>query len=244
MQSATLPVSWQHAHKVAHDLHLRKPSGATVTWVNHFSIQHANWDSLRKSAFVGVDGTFLQMILRAAGIRVGRSSADLVIPQYLSLRPEARIVLLGAAPGIAQQAATRLSGSVSTFDGYDGLAQLQEDPRPLSNLNPDIVVVGLGAGLQDEVAESLQTLLPNAMIFTAGGWIDQLAAKEQYFPPAIHTLRLGWAWRIALEPKRLIRRYTIDAVRAVFLAPRLLASLNLHLKSETDLGFTGKGTAR
>ncbi|WIM73054.1 WecB/TagA/CpsF family glycosyltransferase [Corynebacterium suedekumii] len=77
---------------------------------------------------------------------------------------------------------------------------------------PDVIVLGLGAGLQDELAVELHEILPGAVICTAGGWIDQFARREQYFPAWVHSLRLGWLWRIIHEPRRLTHRYTLDAV--------------------------------
>ena len=41
----------------------------------------------------------------------------------------------------------------------------------------------------------------------------------------MHRWRLGWAWRIAHEPRRLLGRYTVEAVDFLALAPRLVARL-------------------
>jgi Glycosyl transferase WecG/TagA/CpsF family len=68
------------------------------------------------------------------------------------------------------------------------------------------------------------------VIFTAGGWLDQLADRPQYFPPLVHQLRLGWLLRIIREPRRLVRRYTLDAVSAL----RHIATLPRHLKPLRD----------
>lgn len=211
--------------------------GRVVTWLNHYSLLNADWEQLARVDLVGIDGTLLQMALARAGHSIERSSADLVAPHVFRLLDKgAKIALIGAEPGVALKAAERL-GDFETMciDGYEGLAQLRADPGQLIAFDPRLVIVGLGAGLQDRIAVGLRAWLPRASVMTAGGWIDQFAAAEQYFPAWIHRFRLGWAWRIAHEPRRLIGRYTVDALRFVVEGSALVARLE-SMGSPTPLG--------
>lgn len=202
-------------------LRMNQP-GTVVTWLNHWSIGRANWAALENVDVIGVDGTLLQMTLRSSGFPLSRTSADLVLPVFFGsvLAPRSRVALIGAEPGVAHTCAAKVERvyghKVRSFDGYEQLRALRDDPAELAEFDPAVIVLGLGAGLQDEVAVELSEQFPQATICTAGGWIDQFASKEQYFPPWIHRLRLGWAWRIAHEPRRLIRRYTLDALGFLF----------------------------
>ncbi|GAB3701551.1 WecB/TagA/CpsF family glycosyltransferase [Corynebacterium nasicanis] len=199
------------AHRIAQP-------GTVVTWLNHWSIQHADWRALAQVTCIGIDGTLLQLLLRRAGWDVGRTSADLVLPVFFRevLAPGSAVALIGAAPGVAETAATRIDAHrVRAWDGFGQLQQLRRDPEELRAFAPDVIVLGLGAGLQDEVAVELHREFPTAVICTAGGWIDQFSRKEQYFPAWIHRFRLGWAWRILHEPRRLLRRYTLDALTSL-----------------------------
>lgn len=216
--------------------------GRVVTWLNHYSLLNADWDQLARVDLVGIDGTLLQMALARQGHSIERSSADLVAPHVFGLLDEgARIALIGAQPGVALKAAERL-GSFETMciDGYEGLAQLRADPGRLIAFDPRLVVVGLGAGLQDRIAADVHAWVPGASVMTAGGWIDQYAADEQYFPAWIHRFRLGWAWRIAHEPRRLIGRYTVDALRFTVKSSELVARLE-SMGSPTPLGVRIEG---
>lgn len=189
--------------------------GTVVTWLNHWSIQKANWQALGGVNHIGIDGTLLQFVLKGCNVPVGRTSADLVLPVLFNsvLEPRKKVVLIGAQPEVAKVAAARITAhEVMAFDGYEELEVIRSDPRQLVAFDPDVIVLGLGVGLQDEVAVEMHKLLPNAIVCTAGGWIDQFARDEQYFPDWVHKYRLGWAWRIAHEPRRLLRRYTLDAV--------------------------------
>ncbi|WP_175954808.1 WecB/TagA/CpsF family glycosyltransferase [Schaalia sp. Marseille-Q2122] len=190
--------------------------GGTTSWLNHWSLMHANWAALSAMDRVGFDGTFLQLALYRAGHHVHRTSADLVLPHVLhDLLPEgSRIVVVGAAPGVAQQASKRMGPhDIRSFDGYGQLREIRAHPQEIIDFAPRLILVGLGAGLQEEVAAELHAACPQAMVCTVGGWIDQLARSEHYFPRWVHKLRLGWAWRILHEPRRVLRRYTIDALR-------------------------------
>lgn len=202
--------------------HLISSPGTVVTWLNHWSIQHANWSALSRVNYIGIDGTLLQLLLRRAGWALGRTSADLVLPVFFRdvLPSGSAVALIGAAPGVAANAGERITRHrVQAWDGYEQLRTLRADPGDLVQFAPDVIVLGLGAGLQDELAVELHEILPGAVICTAGGWIDQFARREQYFPAWVHSLRLGWLWRIIHEPRRLTRRYTLDAV-AVLLGRR------------------------
>lgn len=214
--------------------------GFTATWLNHVSIMSADWDALRKFDYIGVDGTLLQLLLRASGIQVKRTSADLTLPALLefSRANGRRIGFVGAKAGVAALAARRFVGVNFVADGYAELATIRTNPSQLRTA-VDVVVLGLGARLQDQVATQLATSMPHAAIVTAGGWIDQMAKSADYFPAWIHKMRLGWLWRLAHEPRRLLKRYTILAVLAIrnrrLLVDRI-AALGLH---ESELGFMG-----
>ena len=94
------------------------------------------------------------------------------------------------------------------------------------------------------VASVALGLVPEASVCTAGGWIDQYAhAADDYFPNWVHAARLGWAWRIAHEPKRLTKRYTVEALDFVAHAPELISRLEA-MGSFDDLGLVGGAALR
>ena len=211
--------------------------GHTTTWLNHWSLLHADFRALARMHTVGFDGTLLQMRLRAAGHEVARTSADLVLPHVFDrLADGTRITLIGAVPEAGQAAAERLSRfDVQVIDGYEGLRRFKADPSVLTSFDPRLVIVGLGAGLQEVVASFALELLPEASVCTAGGWIDQYArAADDYFPEWVHA---------AHEPKRLTKRYTVEALDFVAHAPELISRLEA-MGSFDDLGLVGGVTLR
>ena len=78
--------------------------GHATSWLNHWSLLHADFPALSRMSTIGFDGTFLQMRLRAAGYNVARTSTDLVLPYVFDrLEDGTRITVIGttaeAGPG-------------------------------------------------------------------------------------------------------------------------------------------------
>ncbi len=202
--------------------------GHATSWLNHWSLLHADFPALSRMNTIGFDGTFLQMRLRAAGYNVSRTSTDLVLPYVFDrLEDGTRITVIGTTTEAGQAVAQRLSRfNVQHIDGYDGLRRLKANPSILTDFHPRLAIVGLGAGLQDVVASWVLEQVPDVSVCVAGGWIDQYAkAAEDYFPDWVHNARLGWAWRIAHEPKRLTKRYTVEALDFIAHWPELIRRL-------------------
>ncbi len=194
----------------------------TVTWLNHFSAQRVDRSLLEQFDYVGVDGIFLR---RLVGGRA-RSSADMVVPLLLSRLQGARILAIGGteqAPGSArelrfEQAMDQLCGAstelISRIDGYSGLKRGDGLVAEIERQNCDVVLVGLGAGLQDAVAQEAIHASTARIALTCGGFLDQLVQPD-YYPRWAYPLRLNWFVRLAREPRRLWGRYTVDAALAV-----------------------------
>jgi UDP-N-acetyl-D-mannosaminuronic acid transferase (WecB/TagA/CpsF family) len=194
--------------------------GAAVTWYNHASLC-ASIDgqvNVSRFDFVGVDGMFLRSIL-APG--TPRTSADLVLPLLLSHLPDCRVALIGSdRPGLDAAAAViealpSKPEVVFTCDGYAGLLSPAEMADKLQVVGVDVVVLGLGAPLQDSyLLELRDSGLTRQLLVTCGGWIDQVSQSE-YYPPYAYHLKINWLIRLLREPARLWRRYTVQGLAAL-----------------------------
>ena len=220
-QEAVLPeATWSDnfAAMLAADIDARR--GGALTWFNHYTAQRsidAGVDISRLS-YMGVDGLLLRRLVAPT---VPRTSADLVLPRVLArLRPGARIALVGSTAENLRAASTLIEALPSApqvvyaRNGYAGLASPKAAARDLRARDAELVVVGLGAPLQDQYAvQLLDAGLQNALVATCGGWFDQLTTPD-YYPRFAYHAKLNWAVRLIREPGRLWRRYTFDAVRA------------------------------
>lgn len=76
----------------------------------------------------------------------------------------------------------------------------------------DLVWVGLGTPLQDHEAVRLAAAVGRPAI-AVGAAFDFLAGTRPEAPAWVQRLALEWLFRLASEPRRLWRRYTIGIVR-------------------------------
>jgi beta-1,4-glucosyltransferase len=201
-----------------------------VAWLNHYSIRLALRESATELAEMdvcGVDGQLLKWLLR----HPVRTSADLVVPVLLACDHTISTVLaVGGPAGRAEPleaAFTELAGRpvrVHAVDGYEGLLRGADLQRLVAQTRPDLVLVGLGAGLQEQVLHEAADGMTRGYALTCGGFLDQILQRG-YYPAWAYPLRLNWLVRLAREPRRLWRRYTVDALVAVVRAGRWRAAV-------------------
>jgi beta-1,4-glucosyltransferase len=192
----------------------------TVTWLNHYSAQkvlQTEPASLEHFSYVGVDGMLLLALTKARH----RTSADLVVPRLIASLEGARVLLIGgteAAISGASDAIERLlqpsSLVVGSYDGYENLPTGDPLKALIESATPTLVLVGLGGGLQEQVALEIARIMPKGLVLTCGGFLDQIQ-RPGYYPDWAYRTRLNWAVRLSREPRRLWRRYTIDALAAL-----------------------------
>lgn len=73
----------------------------------------------------------------------------------------------------------------------------------------DLVWVGLGAPKQDVVGERLRELECAPVLLCVGAAFDFLAGMKKRAPRPLQRLGLEWLYRLAIEPRRLWRRYLL-----------------------------------
>lgn len=81
--------------------------------------------------------------------------------------------------------------------------------KEIKNNNIDIVICGMGTPHQEKFLIDLIKADWNGYGFTCGGYLHQMAKKEDYYPEFFNKHNIRWVYRIIDEPK-LIRRYCID----------------------------------
>jgi UDP-N-acetyl-D-mannosaminuronic acid transferase (WecB/TagA/CpsF family) len=191
-----------------------------VTWLNHYSIQIAlsnagpAWEQMD---VCGIDGQFLKWLLR----HPARTSADLIVPILLRCDESIKSVLAiggrGDRAAPLEQALSECAGRpviVHSIDGFEGLLRGPALQRLVEDLRPDLLLVGLGAGLQEQVLVEAAQGMAGGYALTCGGYLDQVLVPG-YYPAWAYPLRLNWLVRLARDPRRLWRRYTTEALAAL-----------------------------
>lgn len=158
----------------------------------------------------------IQWVHRVPATRISFDSTSLA-PLVLRLAVDRQlpIVICGGQPGIAEQAARKLADAfhgvniVGTFDGYT--APQERTIAAINKLRPQIVICGMGTIRQEAFLLALAASGWMGLGFTCGGYLDQLCQSGlNYYPRVIDALNLRWAYRLAMEPRRLWRRYLVD----------------------------------
>lgn len=180
----------------------------------------------------------IQWLHRVPATRISFDSTSLAPPVLrLAAERQLAIVICGGQPGIAEQAAKRLAEAfqgvniVGTFDGYT--APQERTMAAINMLQPQIVICGMGTVRQEAFLLALAATGWIGLGFTCGGYLDQLCESGlNYYPRVVDTLNLRWAYRLAMEPRRLWRRYLVDYPVFVTGLCRALLSPSSDLRAE------------
>ena len=130
------------------------------------------------------------------------------------------VFLLGGAEGVPEKAAQTLSarfpglrvaGVDSPPFGFDKTEEgVRQSVAAVIAAAPDLVFVGLGFPRQEQLIERLRQAWPSAWYVACGGGIPMAAGVTRRASPLVQRLGLEWAHRLAIEPRRLARRYLRD----------------------------------
>ena len=122
-----------------------------------------------------------------------------------------RLFLLGAAPGVAEEAAARLQEQhpglsiVGTHHGYFGEAENPSVGDKVRDAGADILFAALGAPKQEYwISSNLDNLGVSAAI-GVGGSFDVIAGRVKRAPAWMRKLQLEWLGRLIMEPSRFRR---------------------------------------
>jgi N-acetylglucosaminyldiphosphoundecaprenol N-acetyl-beta-D-mannosaminyltransferase len=126
-----------------------------------------------------------------------------------------RMYLLGAAPGVAEQAAARLQAIApglaiaGTHAGSPAPAEEDAIIERIRVANADVLCVAYGAPAQDLWIYRNLARLPVAVAMGVGGAFDFLAGRQRRAPRIMQRLGLEWLYRLYREPWRWKRMLVI-----------------------------------
>ncbi len=140
----------------------------------------------------------------------------------------ATFYLLGANEDVnraAFEATMRLAPRVKIAGRCHGFlkgAELEAKLDEINALAPDILWLAMGVPLEQTFVRDHAHRLKNVkMIKTSGGLFDFVAGAKKRAPQWMQDAGLEWAFRLGLEPKRLLKRYlTTNPVAAYLLLTR------------------------
>ncbi|WP_433371591.1 WecB/TagA/CpsF family glycosyltransferase [Streptosporangium sp. CA-115845] len=154
-------------------------------------------------------------------------------------RENRSVYLLGGEPGVPEAAARvlagrcpglRVAGTCSPPFGFDSSPEgVREVVAEVVAAAPDLVLAGLGFPKQERIIAALRAELPDAWYLGCGAGIPMAAGRFRRAPGPVQRVGAEWLYRLALEPRRLARRYLRDD--APFAVALLAGALRTRLTS-------------
>lgn len=132
-----------------------------------------------------------------------------------------KIFLMGAKPGVAEKAGEVIArrfghAVVGCLDGYVQLPPAMLHQK-INASGADIVLVAMGNPRQEQWIHDNMPQLSATLLMGVGAGFDFLAGGVRRAPLWVQRARLEWLFRLAQEPRRLAKRYSIDIVRFLLL---------------------------
>lgn len=140
------------------------------------------------------------------------------------------IFLLGAAEGVAKQAAEKLTGKYANLivaGTYSPSFGFEKNPKEIDHIveiinkaNPHILFVGVGSPKQEKFMYTHLNRLKVPISLAIGASIDFEAGNKKRAPKWISNAGLEWLYRVCKEPRRMYKRVFIDDVQIIGIVKR------------------------
>lgn len=187
--------------------------------VNIMHRSPAYQEALENSNRIFADGIGVRLAARLAGysLKDNVNGTDLfpVLCRHAA-RADVGVFLFGARKGRAEAAGENMQRAnpgltiAGCHHGYikDGEAEAQVIDA-INESGADILFVALGAPSQELWIARNRSKLRPAVILGVGGLFDYYSGNVARAPLLVRKLSMEWVWRLAMEPRRLARRYLL-----------------------------------
>jgi N-acetylglucosaminyldiphosphoundecaprenol N-acetyl-beta-D-mannosaminyltransferase len=200
----------------------RVPSYFITANLNYAMLTHRHQDLReinRQASFIVADGMPLVWTAwwRGTPLPERVAGSDLIFELCrLAAGRKYRVYLLGGQPSVAQEAANNL---VARYPGLEivGMASPQvseltqaENARLVEQVRaarPDLLFAALGQPKGERWIYTYHRDLGVPVSLQVGASLDFAAGRIRRAPTWLRRIGLEWAFRLALEPRRLARRY-------------------------------------
>jgi N-acetylglucosaminyldiphosphoundecaprenol N-acetyl-beta-D-mannosaminyltransferase len=213
-----------------------------VMYVNAHVLNQSREDpglrtALEEADLVYCDGYGVRLAAKALSTEIPHrmTGADWIWDlAALCEKQDSSVYLLGCDPGVAAQAGQRLRRAhprlrvVGTHHGYFQIGS-GHDERVIEDINarkPDILLVGMGTPKQEIWAQRTVERLNCDVLWSVGALFDFVSGRVPRAPASLSDNGLEWIFRLAIEPKRMWRRYLVG--NPVFLSRVMAQARQRH----------------
>lgn len=205
--------------------HAERREPLSVSYVNAHVLNESQSNpdlrhALRACDLVYCDGYGVRLAARLIGLRVPyrMTGADWIWGVAALCQQGGRsIYLLGSDPGASAKAAQTLQRWYPRLDvrgthhGYFGPGSPHSDRvvEHIAEQQPDILLVGIGTPAQELWVHENRDRLQVPVVWTVGALFDYVSGGVPRAPHWIADNGLEWIFRLAVEPRRMWRRYLL-----------------------------------
>ncbi|TMP29301.1 glycosyltransferase [Pseudoalteromonas rubra] len=187
-----------------------------VNSVNLSAVNARLYQALQSSDRNFIDGSGMRIAARQAGMGLAdNNNGTDMLPALCEAAVERKrsLFLLGAQPGVAEQAASNLRQQypglhiASVHHGY-----FDDDEQVCNTINQsgaDIVLVALGSPRQEIWIDNNKHKLQAQCALAVGGLFDFFSGNIARAPMWMRELGLEWIWRLIQEPRAKFNRYVL-----------------------------------
>ena len=190
---------------------LTEPEKRMIFTVNPEIIMLAKDDpdfsrTLNQADMVTADGIGVVMAAKKLGTPLPERVAGYDLQLRLFAETEASYYFLGAAEGVAAEAAQKIMAKyptakvLGTHNGY--FKDIEEIAAEINRCAPDILLVGLGAKKQEELIARCKDRLNAKVFIGVGGSFDGFSGRVKRAPQFFIRLHLEWFNRLLKHTSR------------------------------------------
>lgn len=207
--------------------HIVTADASMVVLARHDPVLHA---IVETAALVTPDGAGILWASRLLGTPVPHKVSGVDLVGELCRQSGARgyrIYFLGAAPGVAEEAAEKMRARfpgtqiVGTHDGY---FPLEDEAGILSEIraaNPNILLVAFGIPRQEKWIDKHKAALGAAVLIGVGGSFDVFSGRVNRAPLWMQRNSLEWLYRLSKNPKKIGKVMALPQFALLALRQRL-----------------------
>lgn len=216
-----------------------------VAFINAHSLNVSVDDPGLRHALLDADilfadgaGMLLASLMQGRRLRYNVNGTDL-FPHLADRAATAgvSIALLGGAPGVADRAVQslhRTNPDLHVAYSHDGYFDGSADAAIVDAINASgatILLVAMGVPLQEQWIREHDAQLETPVVIGVGALFDFVSGGVPRAPSLLRRLKCEWLYRLAIEPRRLFRRYILG--NPVFVMRALRYSVTGRLWSES-----------
>jgi len=150
-----------------------------------------------------------------------------------------RFFFLGATQeivsGLVQMCADKYPGLVVAGfrNGYFKESDYSEVINQINSSQADILFIGMPSPFKETWGEKYRNSLEVSVIFGVGGSFDVISGHVKRAPKWVQNIAMEWFWRMAMEPRKLWKRYLV--YNSMFIYRLVMELFQIHTNNYKKL---------